>query len=146
MKKSVATNLDIPKRKPGRPKKVVKDAITTDNENLSWQEKVDDIQRKLSQYMRKLNTIKGLLQSYYLLEDDGSLADEIVLPEKKTPYWYVRSDIGRNGFVVQPTEWIGGISDRFRFANGNFFLDKKMADDVCRSKNILMEIIEDISK
>ena len=146
MKKNETTNLDTPKRRPGRPKKTVKETITANSETLSWQEKVGVLQREYSQYMRKLKNIKGLLHSYYLLEEDGTLTDEIILPEKKTPYWYVRSDIGRNGFVVQPTEWIGGISDRFRFASGNFFLDKKMADDVCRSKNILMEIIEDISK
>ena len=129
-----------PAKRCGRPKKSAAVHETPGNEVDVLQEKADELKLKLTQYMRRLKIIEGLLQSFYLLDEEGQY-NEIVLPEKMSPYWYIRSDIGRNGFLVQTSEWIGCLSDRLRFASGNVYLDRKIADDVCMSKNRLMAII-----
>ncbi len=140
--KTVKQNKDNikPAKRCGRPKKSAATSEVSINEVSVLQEKADELHLKITQYMRRLKIIEGLLQSYYLLDENGQY-NEIVLPQKKTPYWYVRSDIGRNGFLVQSSEWIGSLSDRLRFASGNVYLDRKTANNVCMSKNRIMAII-----
>lgn len=49
--------------------------------------------------------------------------DRLEVPQKGTKYWYVRSTFGKKYFDVCECEWIGGISDKFRYCRGNFYLD-----------------------
>ncbi len=64
--------------------------------------------------------------------------NRLEVPEKGTKYWYVRSTFGKQHFDVCECEWIGGISDKFRYCRGNFYLDKRTAESVCDAYNGLM--------
>ena len=86
--------------------------------------------------LKKCETIKLLLASYYNLE--AGVAGQVLVPERGTPYWYVRATFGRSYFDVCQCEWNGGISDKFRFCRGNFFLEEQAANLVCSSCNELM--------
>lgn len=57
------------------------------------------------------------------------------VPVIKTQYWYVRSNYMQDHFVVQETEWVGGISDLFRLAKGNVYLNREEAEKVCDQLN-----------
>ena len=95
------------------------------------------VQLELERMLKKCENVKLLLASYYNLEEKGN-TEKLLVPEKKTPYWYVRATFGRNFFDVYQCEWIGGISDKFRYCRGNFFLDEGTAREVCDSCNALM--------
>ena len=90
--------------------------------------------------LKKCETVRLLLASYYSMEEDAT--ENVVVPPKGTVYWYVRSTFGRNYFDVCECEWIGGMSDRFRYCRGNFFLEKQTAQLVCDSCNTLMTRIK----
>ena len=98
-----------------------------------------DLSRARQSYeglLKKCEAIKLLLSSYYNLE--VSDVGEVLVPERGTPYWYVRATFGRSYFDVCQCEWNGGISDKFRFCRGNFFLEEQAANLVCSSCNELM--------
>ena len=119
-------------------------AVSTAEEKLRQiQRKYDDAMKELSRVQRehdkmlkKCENIKLLLASYYNLEETGT--DKLLVPEKKTPYWYIRATFAKDYFDVCQCEWIGGISDKFRYCRGNFFLDESTANKVCASCNALM--------
>ena len=119
-------------------------AVSTAEEKLSQiQRKYDDAMKELSRVQRehdnmlkKCENIKLLLASYYNLEETGT--DKLLVPEKKTPYWYIRATFAKDYFDVCQCEWIGGMSDKFRYCRGNFFLDESTANKVCASCNALM--------
>lgn len=119
-------------------------AVSTAEEKLRQiQRKYDDavkeltrVQREHDKMLKKCDNIKLLLASYYNLEETGT--DKLLVPEKKTPYWYVRATFAKDYFDVYRCEWTGGISDKFRYCRGNFFLDEKTANMVCASCNALM--------
>ena len=94
------------------------------------------LQKEHARMLQKCNNIKMLLASYYNLEEKGT--DKILVPERKTPYWYVRATFGNIYFNVVECEWIGGLSDKFRYCRGNFFLDRQTAEKVCDACNALM--------
>ena len=94
------------------------------------------IRQEYDDLLKKCRTIKLLLISYYNLEEDDT--DNLLVPERGTPYWYVRATFGRSYFDVCQSEWIGGISDKFRYCRGNFFLEEQTANLVCNSCNALM--------
>lgn len=98
---------------------------------------LEQVRKEYKNLLKKCENIKLLLASYYNLEEKGN-TDKLLVPEKKTPYWYVRATFGRNFFDVYQCEWIGGISDKFRYCRGNFFLDEATAQKVCDSCNALM--------
>lgn len=143
-------------KRRGRPaKKVVEDVqpavseaalmtVSTAEEKLRQiQRKYDDavkeltrVQREHDKMLKLCDNIKLLLASYYNLEETGT--DKLLVPEKKTPYWYVRATFAKDYFDVYRCEWTGGISDKFRYCRGNFFLDEKTANLVCASCNALM--------
>lgn len=52
------------------------------------------------------------------------------IPEIKTTYWYVRSNMMTMDFVLVETEWVGSFSDLFRLTKGNVYLDKNEAISV----------------
>lgn len=97
---------------------------------------LDRVQREHAKMLKKCDNIKLLLASYYNLEETGT--DKLLVPEKKTPYWYIRATFAKDYFDVYRCEWTGGISDKFRYCRGNFFLDEKTANMVCASCNALM--------
>lgn len=143
-------------KRRGRPaKKVVDDVqpavseaalmeVSTAEEQLRQiQRKYDDVLKELNRaererdkMLKKCDNIKLLLASYYNLEETGT--DKLLVPEKNTPYWYVRATFAKDYFDVYRCEWTGGISDKFRYCRGNFFLDEKTANMVCASCNALM--------
>lgn len=94
------------------------------------------VQREHEKMLKKCENIKLLLASYYNLEEKGT--DKLLVPEKKTPYWYIRATFAKDYFDVCQCEWIGGMSDKFRYCRGNFFLDEQTANMVCASCNALM--------
>lgn len=68
------------------------------------------------------------------------------VPVIKTQYWYVRSNYMQNHFVVQETEWVGGISDLFRLAKGNVYLTEKEANEVATTLNDRLDSLKSISE
>lgn len=52
------------------------------------------------------------------------------IPEIKTTYWYVRSNMMTMDFVLIETEWVGSFSDLFRLTKGNVYLDYNEAISV----------------
>lgn len=100
------------------------------------EQELSRVKLEYDRLLKKCETIKLLLASYYIMEEDAT--DNIVVPPKGTAYWYVRSTFGRSYFDVCDCEWIGGMSDRFRYCRGNFFLEKQTAQLVCDSCNALM--------
>ena len=129
---------------PSAANETVLMAVSTAEEKLRQiQRKYDDAMKELSRVQRehdkmlkKCENIKLLLASYYNLEETGT--DKLLVPEKKTPYWYIRATFAKDYFDVCQCEWIGGISDKFRYCRGNFFLDESTANKVCASCNALM--------
>lgn len=103
------------------------------------EKELNRVQKEKERLLKKCDNIKLLLASYYNLEEKGS--DKLLVPDLKTPYWYVRATFGKNYFDVAECNWIGGISDKFRYCRGNFFLDKHTADMVCNACNELMRRI-----
>lgn len=91
--------------------------------------------KEYDELLRKCEAIRLLLVSYYNLEEN---AEHLHVPEKGTPYWYVRATFGRSHFDVCQCDWIGGLSDKFRYCRGNFFLEERTANLVCNSCNALM--------
>lgn len=100
------------------------------------EQELSRVKLEYDRLLKKCETIKLLLASYYSMEEDAT--ENIVVPPKGTAYWYVRSTFGRSYFDVCDCEWIGGMSDRFRYCRGNFFLEKQTAQLVCDSCNALM--------
>ena len=68
------------------------------------------------------------------------------VPVIKTQYWYVRSNYMQDHFVVQETEWVGGISDLFRLAKGNVYLTEKEANEVATTLNDRLDSLKSISE
>ncbi len=66
-----------------------------------------------------------------------------LIPEPKTTYWYIRSNMISNDFKVLETTWIGGVSDSLRLAKGNVYLSKDDADAVCEQLNDRLKCIID---
>lgn len=66
------------------------------------------------------------------------------IPEIKTTYWYLRSNTMTNDFVIVETEWIGGISDLFRLAKCNVYLDKNDAIEAQRLFNERLSELVDL--
>ena len=100
---------------------------------------VSELARARKEYgrlLKKCEPLQMLLSAFCTLEDaaDG----HIVVPVKGTPYWYVRATFGRSYFDVCQCNWIGGLSDKFRYCRGNFFLDEQTANHVCNSCNALI--------
>lgn len=50
-----------------------------------------------------------------------------LIPEKNTPYWYVRSCGQTHKFIVCETQFYGGLGDMFRLTNGNVYFSKQEA-------------------
>lgn len=68
------------------------------------------------------------------------------VPEINTQYWYIRSNYMQDHFVVQETEWVGGISDLFRLAKGNVYLTEKEANEVATTLNDRLDSLKSISE
>jgi len=128
---------------PAASENVLMAVCTTEDKLRQIQRKYDEavkeldrVQREHAKMLKKCDNIKLLLASYYNLEETGT--DKLLVPEKKTPYWYIRATFAKDYFDVYRCEWTGGISDKFRYCRGNFFLDEKTANMVCASCNALM--------
>ena len=103
------------------------------------EQELSRVKLEYDRLLKKCETVRLLLASYYSMEED---TENIVVPPKGAAYWYVRSTFGRSYFDVCDCEWIGGISDKFRYCRGNFFLEKQTAQLVCDSCNTLMTRIK----
>lgn len=66
-----------------------------------------------------------------------------LIPEPKTMYWYIRSNMISHDFKVIEAEWIGGVSDALRLAKGNVYLRRDEADSVCLQLNNRLRTILD---
>lgn len=103
------------------------------------EQELSRVKLEYDRLLKKCETVRLLLASYYNMEE---VTENIVVPPKGTAYWYVRSTFGRSYFDVCDCEWIGGMSDKFRYCRGNFFLEKQTAQLVCDSCNTLMNRIK----
>lgn len=65
------------------------------------------------------------------------------IPEIKTQYWYIRSNMISHNFVIVEAMWYGNMSDSLRLTKGNVYLSLKEAEDVCEQLNNRLDMIRD---
>lgn len=68
------------------------------------------------------------------------------IPAKGTKVWYIRGNMIAHKFIVVETEWIGGVSDLLRMANGNVFFSEEEANEVESQLNSRLEKLKEITQ
>ena len=86
--------------------------------------------------MRHISQLEVLLSSFNALTADGKV--ELVKPEMKSEYWYIRALPTIKRFGVVSWTWTDSRSDHYRYAKGNMFLDHATAENACNALNIFL--------
>jgi hypothetical protein len=68
------------------------------------------------------------------------------IPAKGTTCWYIRANMVAHKFVIQETEWVGGVSDLLRMAKGNMFFSLEEANEVETQLNERLEKFKAITQ
>ena len=138
---AVVTDFDVTKNERKRKPRKAKAVTQLEAVNAEIAAAIE----KRDRYLHEIKTLEMLLSAFGILTDDGSV--DFRTPEKGTPYFYLFANGNTLLFDVRTTNWIGGISDCFRFCRGNVFMDEQTAQTVCHAVNIrLLEIKKTTAK
>lgn len=106
---------------------------------------LDELQVRRDRYLSELRYLTMILSAYGILTDDGSI--EVETPKMGTTYWWLFKNINTRVYEVKSCNWLGGMSDLFRFSEGNMFLDEGTARVVAHTKSMyLRQLIEQNKK
>lgn len=64
------------------------------------------------------------------------------LPPKGTPYYYIRALPQPEKFGVCEWTWHGTTSDRYRYCQGNIFLNESACRRTCHTMNQMLERVK----
>lgn len=66
----------------------------------------------------------------------------LLIPDKGTPYWYIRSMAKVKSFEVATCLWNNWTSDHYRYVRGNVFLDQRSANSACQALNVMLSKLD----